>query len=257
MRVFFVCMLMAAFAGTAPGQEFEVVSVKPNKSADNSSHTNSDQGRLTATNVSLRSLIVMAYGVKDYQVEGPDWLRSEHFDLAAKFPEALPRDREKYNAELHAMLQKMLVDRFKLAVHRDQKTFSVYGLIVGKSGIKFKEVPDGDSHNQNSNSNGNTNHYTGTCVTMAAFAEYLARRVDKPVLDMTGLSGYYTLTLDWVAEPRQSSEGKADAPAAADSPSGAALPEAVQEQPGLKLETRKAPIEILVVDHAEKTPTEN
>jgi len=60
---------------------------------------------------------VRAYGMKDFQVEGPDWLRSERFDVAAKFPEALPTDREKYNAGLHAMLQNMLVDRFKLVVH--------------------------------------------------------------------------------------------------------------------------------------------
>ena len=85
----------------------------------------------------------MAYGMKDYQVQGPDWLRLERFDIAAKFPEALPRDREKYNAGLHAMMQNMLVDRFKLAVHRDTKTFSVYGLIIGKS---FRAaIEDGDT----------------------------------------------------------------------------------------------------------------
>jgi uncharacterized protein (TIGR03435 family) len=249
-----MCGLVVIFASVALGQEFEVVSVKPNKSVSNSSGTNTNQGRLTATNVSLRSLIVMAYGMKDYQVQGPDWLRLERFDIAAKFPEALPRDREKYNAGLHAMMQNMLVDRFKLAVHRDTKTFSVYGLIIGKSGIKFKEVPDSDSHNQSSN---NT-HYKGTCVTMGAFAEFLARRTDQPVLDMTGLKGFYDLTLDWVVEPRPSGESKGDAPpVVADSGTGLTLTEALQEQLGLKLEGRKAPIEILVVDHAERSPTDN
>jgi len=248
---------MAVFACTALCQEFEVVSVKPNKSMSNSSSSRTNQGRLTATNVSLRSLIVRAYGMKDYQVEGPDWLRSERFDVAAKFPEALPTDREKYNAGLHAMMQNMLVDRFKLAVHRDKKTLSVYGLTVAKGGIKFKEVPDSDSHNENSN---NT-HYVGTCVSMEAFAEFLALRrdlpQDLPVLDMTGLKGFYNLTLDWVPELRQSVESKGDVSVIADNPSWPTLLVALQEQLGLKLETRRAPIEILVVDHAERVPSEN
>ena len=207
---------------------------------------------LTATNMSLRSLIVMAYGMKDYQVEGPDWLSSERFDIAAKFPEALPREREKYNAGLRAMMEKMLLDRFRLAVHREQKMFAVYGLTVGKNGIKFKEVPDTGSH-----SNSDNNHYQGRSVSMAIFAEFLSRRMDLPVLDMTGLKGCHDLTLDWVPEPPQSNESKAEAPVFADSPRGAVLRDALQGQLGLKVETRKAPIGILVVDHMEKVPTEN
>jgi len=195
----------------------------------------------------------MAYGMKDYQVEGPEWLSGERFDIAAKYPGEIPKNREEYNAALHAMMQKMLVERFKLQVHRGEKTFAVYGLEVGKGGIKFKEVPDGDNHSQNSQNN----HYVGTCVTMASFAEFLARRMDLPVLDMTGLKGFYDLTLDWVPEPRASGDSKSDVPAVADSPAGPALPIALQEQLGLKLETRKAPIAILVVDHAERVPTEN
>lgn len=251
MRLLFVCPLVVlAMSSLARGQEFEVASIKPNKSASGSSSTNSDQGRLTASNVSLRNFIVMAYGVKDYQVEGPDWLNSERFDVVAKFPEALPKDRDKAAAMMQSMMQKMLADRFKLTIHRDQKTFSVYALIVGKNGIKFKEVPDGDQHSQNSNNN----HYQGKCVNMPGFAGFLARRMDLPVLDFTGLKGYYDLTLDWVPEARKPGDGTGDS--SSDS-SGPTLLMAVQEQLGLKLETRKAPIEILIVDHAERVPTEN
>ncbi len=250
-------ILLAVFACVALCQEFEVVSVKPSKSVSAGSRSSTNRGRFTAANVSLRSLIVRAYGMKDYQVKGPDWLSSERFDIAAKFPEALPKDRERANAELQAMMQKMLVDRFKLAVHREQKTFSVYGLTVGKSGIKFKEAPGCDSHNQDSS----RTHYRGMCVSMDAFAEFLARQADLPedlpVLDMTGLAGFYNLTLDWVPEPRQSSVSKGGVPLVPDTPSGPALSTALQEQLGLKLEARKAPIEILVVDHAEKVPSEN
>src|SRR5580698_9023690 len=138
MRPIFACM--AAFACLALGQELEAVSVKPSKSGSNRSDFHGTRGMLTATNLSLRSMIVTAYGIKDYQVEGPDWLNSERFDLVAKYPDGLPIDREKYNAALGAMMQKMLADRFQLAVRRDQKMFSVYGLTIGKKGIKFKEA---------------------------------------------------------------------------------------------------------------------
>jgi uncharacterized protein (TIGR03435 family) len=253
MRTIFLCLLTSSVALTASAQEFEVVSVKPNKTADNSSHSHSDQGRLTATNLSLRQMIVMAYGIKDYQVEGPAWIGTEHFDVAAKFPEALPKDPEKYNAAFTAMMQKMLLDRFKLAVHHDQKTFAVYGLVVTKSGIKFKEAPAGDGHSSNSK---NT-HYTGKAVSMETFAAFLSRRQDLPVLDMTGLKGFYDLTLDWFPEPKPSEDKPSEDKPAQDKPAGPTLPDALQNQLGLKLENRKAPIEIVIVDHAEKLPTEN
>ena len=245
MRRIPLSILIAALASLALGQEFEVVSVKPNKSLSGSSSVHSDRGRISATNVSLRSLIMRAYGLKDFQIDGPDWLGSEHFDVAAKFPEALPKEGEAYNAGLRVMMQNMLKDRFNLAVHREQKTFSVYALTVGKGGIKFKEVPNNDSHSESS---GNT-RYTGKCVSMDAFSGFLSRQkdlpVDLPVLDMTGLKGCYNVTLEWVRE-------QPDNPS-----SGPTLVLALEDQLGLKLETRKAPVEVLVVDHAEKLPSDN
>jgi len=240
MRWISACLILASCAASA--QEFEVVSIKPNRSGSNSSQSHSDAGRLTATNNSLRSLIQMAYGLPEYQVDGPDWLRTERFDMAAKFPEALPKDREKYRMALQAMLQKMLADSFHLVTHREQRNMAVYGLVVDKKGIKFQEVPEGHS-----SSNTNNTHYEGTAVSMATFATVLSRRMDLPVLDMTGLKGFYNLKLDWVSEPR---------PGDGDAPAGALLPEALQDQLGLKLEHRKAPVEVLVVDKAEKVPVE-
>jgi uncharacterized protein (TIGR03435 family) len=147
-----------------------------------------------ATNVSLRGLIWRAYGVEDYQVEGPDWLSSEQFDVSATFPEA-PKGGETFGQALEAMMQNMLADRFKLVVHRERKTRPVFGLIVEKSGIKFKEAPvsDCDSHSRNNNGT----HFVGKCVSMDALAGFLARRrrdlpVDLPVRDMTGLKGFST-----------------------------------------------------------------
>jgi uncharacterized protein (TIGR03435 family) len=236
---------MAALARAAAGQEFEVVSVKPSPPGANGYHMRSNQGRLTASNMSLRDLIVNAYQIRDYQVEAPDWLASVKFDVAAKFPEALPGDREKYRTELGAMLQKMLADRFKLAIHRYQKPSSVYALVVMKK-VKLQPAPEGPSQ-----SHSNNTHYEGTSVTIPTFLEFLARRLDLPVVDMTDLKGAYNIKLDWFPEP------KADPAAPAEHAEGPTLRDAIEDQLGLKLEMRKAPIETLVVDHVERAPTEN
>jgi len=243
-----LCILITAFATALAGQEFEVVSIKPNKSLSNGSDVSSGQGMLTAS-LSLKDLIVDAYGLRDYQIEGPAWLDSERFDIAAKFPEGLSKDPQKYNEQLSVMMQKMLADRFRLAVHRDSKNFAVYGLVVAKGGIKFKEVPDSSLHH----SSGKNTHYTGKGISMATLAGFLSPRMDLPVVDMTSLKGFYDITLEWAPEPKSSPENK-DANA---DPTVPTLPLALQEQLGLKLENRKAAIEILIVDHAEKTPTDN
>jgi len=253
MRTLLVCVLLTAPALMAQSQEFEAVSVKANKTLSNSSSTHGDKSQFRATNVSLRNLIMRAYGMKDYQVEAPDWLRTERFDVAAKYPSDIPKSTEGFVAASQVMMQKMLQDEFKLAVHHETKNLPVYALVIGKSGIKFKEVPDRGSHNQD-NSN---MHYTGSCVTMTAFADFLARRMELPVLDETGLKGYYDLTLEWVPEPRQPGDGRGDAPIETDLPKGAPLPIAIEEQLGLRLQTRKAPLDVLVVDHAERVAVEN
>jgi uncharacterized protein (TIGR03435 family) len=250
MRNTILCVSMLALSGAARGQEFEAVSVKPNKSGSTSSRSSTDQGLYRATNLTLKSLIMSAYDMKDYQVEGPDWITSERFDVTARFPPGLPsfndpKNREQLLAAFDSMMQKMLADRFKLAVHRDQKSFSVYGLIVAKAGIKFKEAPDTGSR-----SDGGDRHYQGTSVTMLRFAEFLSRRMDLPVIDMTGLKGTYDVTLDWVPEQNDKANDAAI-------PEGPALPEALQDQLGLKVENRKTPIEVLIVDHAERVPTED
>lgn len=241
--------LLAAFVLIALCQEFEVVSIRPSKRESNGSLSNSDPLQFTAKNNTLKRLIMRAYGVNEYQVTGADWINNERFDVAAKYPEALPKDPHQAALKLQAMLQKMLQDRFKLAIHHEQKTFPVYGLNVAKSGIKFKPALNCDSHNWKSDKA----HYQATCISMDTFAAFLAGRPDLPenlpVLDMTGLKGFYDLKLEWTPESLYG-------PAETD-PSGPTLRSALQEQLGLKLETRKAPVDLIVVDHAEKLPTEN
>jgi uncharacterized protein (TIGR03435 family) len=213
-----------------------------------SSNSRTDQGMMNGTNISLRSLILRAYDIKPWQLEGPDWLGSEHFDISAKIPESVSSERggrERYKAAFESMMQSMLAERFKLAVHRDRKTMGVYALVLGKSGIKFKEVPPGGP----SSSSTHNTHFTGTRVSMDAFAAVLSQHTEIPVVDFTGLKGVYDLKLDWQDEHEEHDK--------TDAPPGPGIAEAIQDQLGLRLERRKAPVDILVVDHVEKTPTEN
>jgi len=125
----------------------------------------------------------MAFGVRDYQISGPDWMSSERFDIVAKIPPLKGEGQE------GPRLQKLLADRFKLAVHRESKEFPVYALVVAKGGAKIQPVEDKGEHNTNSN---NT-HMTGKGITMARLAEFLARHMDKPVVDMTEMKGVFNL----------------------------------------------------------------
>lgn len=189
------CILPVVLVSIACGQEFEVVSIKPSKPESRGSSSNSDPMRWTANNNTLKRLITRAYGVKEYKVTGPDWINNERYDIAAKYPEVLPKDPHEAALKMQAMIQKMLADRFKLAIHHEQKTFSVYGVTVAKSGIKFKEAAVCDKHDSRSNNS----DYQGTCISMDTFATFLSGEPDLPenlpVLDMTGLKGFYDLKL--------------------------------------------------------------
>ncbi len=226
---------------------FEVASVKrasPPASGGVRSSMRLDPGRLTCTNVTLKKLMVESYGVKDYQVSGPDWLNTEIYDIAATLPPGTTGD------EVLLMVQTLLADRFKLAFHRDSKELPVYALVVGKGGSKLQEVEFGRG-----STSGSPGHLTATRIAMRNLTEFLSRQTGLPVLDMTGLKGFYSFTLNYTPEAAPSAPSpETPIPESAVGPS---LFTAVQEQLGLKLEARKAPVEILVVDHAEKVPTEN
>ena len=142
------CILPVVFVSIACCQEFEVVSIKPSKPESRGSSSNTDPLRWRVNNNTLKRLITRAYGVKEYQVTGPDWIDNERFDISAKYPEALPKDPHEAALKMQAMIQKMLADRFKLAIHHEQKIFPVYGVTVGKSGVKFKEAADCDQHSR-------------------------------------------------------------------------------------------------------------
>jgi uncharacterized protein (TIGR03435 family) len=141
------------------------------------------------------------------------------------------------------MLQTLLAERFKVAVHRETKEVAVYALMLAKSGPKLHEVKEDDtnSHTGLRDSNG---HIAATKSPMTALARVLAEEVGRTVLDRTGLTGKYDFILDWT--PDQGTRAP-DVP-------GAFLFAALQEQLGLKLEPTKGPVEMLIIDHAEKIP---
>lgn len=188
------------------------------------------------TNTSLRDLIETAYGVRAYQISGPDWIKSERYDIAAKTATSANRN------QILAMLRTLLTERFGLALHREQKVLPVYELTVAKGGPKLQTVQN-DGHNS---INSNSGHIVGEKASLGGLAEALSRRVERPVLDKTGLSGAFNFTLQWT--PESASESGADGPS---------IFTALPEQLGLKLVPRKDPIEILVIDRVQKTPTEN
>lgn len=236
-------IVMFAAAPLLFGQEFEAVSVKPNTSQSTGVSSHSDPVMWTATNMSLQRLIRLAYNLRAYQVEGPDWLATARFDIAGKFPQAYPKPHEGPNPALRIMMQKMLAERFQLATHRETRQLPAYRLVVAKNGPKFHEASEGCKHDQSEQGG----HYVGKCAAIASFVNFLLQNADLPVLNATGLNGFYNIRFDWVPEEK-------DDP---DTPQGPTLAEALEDQLGLKMEQRKSPVEVLVVDHAERTPTGN
>jgi uncharacterized protein (TIGR03435 family) len=212
-----------------------------------------DAARLTYTNVSLSDVIVKAYGVQHDQISGPPWLDTERFDIAAKIPAGIGMD------QIPQMFQALLGGRFNLKLHREKKELPIYALVAGKSGPKPRKAES--SGGLTIGYNPGRAHISGN-VSMEWFADYLSLRLGRPVLDQTALDGAYVIALDWVPDSTEepgamalSQPGVPDGGALA--ASGPSILTALQEQLGLKLVATKGPVEILVIDHAERVPTEN
>jgi uncharacterized protein (TIGR03435 family) len=293
-RVFLAALLSAAaFAQTVPARvEFEVASIRPATQPTEPQvnvGVRIDGVQVHCTYLSLKDYIRLAYRVKDYQVTGPDWIAAERFDISAKLPEGGNRE------QVPEMLQALLKDRFQVEMHRDKKEFPVYALVVAKGGLKLKESPlDAESSGASgpadagkapinvtaTGGRGGTsinfgrgsgfsfgdNKFEARKLTMARLAETLARFEDRPVVDMTQVEGTYDFTLQFTPEDYMAmlirsavAAGVALPPAALkmlENSSGDSLIAALQTV-GLKLETRKAPLEVLVIDRAQKAPTAN
>jgi len=253
-----------------PLPSFEVVSIKPNHSGQPHGMFAFRPGRFTATCVPLRALMAYAYHVRGFQIYGgPSWVSSETFDIEAKEPEALgeeirklpPDERFKKNASL---LQSMLVDRFKMRMTRETRELPIYALVVAKNGPKLEKAKPGVGIEWNTRElHIERGRITARGVELVTLARALSQELGRTVIDRTGLKGAYEVTLEWAPDPTQSLMGMGpgggpppdNAPPPPD-PSGPSIFTAIQEQLGLKLESTKGPVEILVIDQIEK-PSEN
>jgi uncharacterized protein (TIGR03435 family) len=256
----------------APRPEFEVASIKLNKSGDGRAMIMPARGgRFTATNVPLQLLITLAYNVKDFQLSGaPAWLMSERYDVETK-AEGDPA----FDA-VRVMLQTLLEDRLQLKFHRETKDLPVYELVVAKAG-KLKQAegecgpppsgplpPPAPGKPPTLFCGGMMmfpGRLNGQKVPITQLVDVLSRFTDRIVVDKTNLTGKYDIDLQYTPEQGQFQAPPGGAPPGMPAlppidPNGPSLFTALQEQLGLKLESQKGPVEMIVIDHIER-PSEN
>jgi uncharacterized protein (TIGR03435 family) len=240
---FVAAVLVLAQPPAAPS--FDVASIKvsqPGRVGGNPFGDNikATPGSLTMRSSTLKACIAWAYHVFEYQVTAPDWAGSDRYEIVAKAagPAAEP--------ELRVMLQALLADRFHLTFHRQTKEMSAYLLVVGKNGPKIEESKsEGESEIQPDQK---TMSIMVHRVPISQLVDVLSKVFQMPVVDTTGLTKRYDVTIN-VAKYIQQSGDRPDPLSI--------IQMGLQEELGLKLESKKVPLDLLIVDHAEKVPTEN
>jgi uncharacterized protein (TIGR03435 family) len=243
-------------AAAAPTQnakplQFDVVSVKLNKT-DSPAIVEPDPrpDGFTVVNMPIKHLLGDAYGIRDDLISGgPSWLVDDHYDVEGKVTSFdSPSSQSLSEAQRTEMIRSLLADRFKLVVHIETKELPVYELIVDKNGPKLKE----SSPDQQRGFGGRRDEFRAWAVTIPFLAERLSVRLQRTVMDKTGLTGKYDFDLKW--DPGQTPAPQDGSPS---TPSGEpSLFSALQEQLGLKLVPTKGPVQTLVIEHVER-PSEN
>jgi uncharacterized protein (TIGR03435 family) len=245
-------LVLGAGLASAQAPTFDVASIKPSDPAAKIAINRSGY-HLATTGTSLLFLITWAYDVHPERVVGqPKWLDAARYDITANASDhgSAPRQPNQPSA-LQKMMQSLLAERFKLALHRETREAPMYALVTAKDGPKVQLAPAPESMNQNPFSMPGMGDLIGTQVTAEALAKVLANQLGRSVVDETGLKGVFDFKLIWRPEMEPGSEAAA---MMANRPS---LFTAVQEQLGLKLEARKGKVEVLVIDHIENVPSEN
>jgi len=243
--IVFTFASLAVFGQAAATPAFEVASIRVGEPGREAIEV--VPGSLTMRHVRLTACIRWAYGVPEFQVSGPAWMNDVWFDISAKAGSPASE------ADLRLMLQTLLADRFKFASHRQVKEIPALILTVGKNGHKLQPV---DVEGSPSFKTGKLN-LIGQGATLRQLTEFLAREIRNPIIDQTGLTGRFNYTLDinsYITDEIRKSQGPNGGPPP-DAPS--IIAQAMQAQLGLRLDAKKAPVEMIVVDHLEKTPTEN
>jgi uncharacterized protein (TIGR03435 family) len=244
MRVTAMAMVILLGAGAGQAQTrpaYEVASIKLNTSTSNSSSSKGTTGQVVMTNQTLKRLVERAYNVKPFQITGPDWMENVRFDIIAKYP------ADTKSADRVLMLRTLLVERFGLVVHRESKSLPGYLLVAAKGGFKLRPAEtNGDSHINTTG--GLVEVLDAGKVSMQELADFVAEQLGETVVDKTGIDGVYHFGLRWSRDDLNASGGDSGAPT---------LFTALQETLGLRLQPEKVPVEIIVVDHVERVPTEN
>jgi len=254
------CAVPQSIAQTAAATPaFDVVSIKLTKPGVSGSNSDFSNATYTATNVTLKSIIQYdAYRIAGPQILGiPPELDSVTFDIQAKIDPAVyakmkTLSRDQFNQQFEQMIQQLLADRFKLAVHSETRQLPVYALVIAKNGARLQPAKDPDAGTSLSSRRG---QLTAKGVSSAQLAQKftgsLSDELGRIVIDETGLTGRYDLTLKWTpgSGPAPMLNGEPDT-------SAPSIFTAIQEQLGLKLESTKGPVPVLVVDHAQ-LPSEN
>jgi uncharacterized protein (TIGR03435 family) len=280
-------LTVALFAqNTRPA--FEVASIRPSVDAPRQAVAaagRTDGAQFRIAGLTIKDYISMGYAVKLNQISGPDWITTDRFDIAATLPEGSGPD------QVPDMMQTLLEDRFELKSHREKKDFPVYALRISSAGLKMAAAPGNPGEEQSNAKNpqaftrqgsgqgisldlgqGSSFHFAGDKfeakkLTMASLAIMLERFLDRPVMDLTGLNGSYDVTFDLSPEDYRAMLIRAavaaglvmspDALRALDaSPAPPSLFEGLAKF-GLKLESHRAPLDVLVIESIRKTPTEN
>jgi uncharacterized protein (TIGR03435 family) len=232
-----------AQTATNAAPAFDVAAIRQTLTVRGRPRINSSpfDGNFTATNATLKLLLEYAYGLPQTQViGGPNWLSSTRFDIQAKTSgsvsdhlHTLPYDKGKLQKQ--QMLRSLLADRFKLEAHQETRELNVFALVVAKDGPKLDKSEEGTPIVR-----GWEGHLTveGGDNTVTAFAAELSKRVGRIVLDKTGIKGRYSIDLDW----SEDNDIDDDAPS---------LFTAIREQLGLRLQSQKANVPVLIIDHIE------
>jgi uncharacterized protein (TIGR03435 family) len=295
-----------AFGQKAEKLSFDVASIKPSAPQGpgrmmilpkKGGPGTDDPGRITWNGATLMTILMAAYDVKRYQINGPDWLNTERFDVVVTVPAGATKE------QVNVMWQNLLAERWGVALHHDSKVFQLDELVVAKGGAKLKETDLDPSATQTPapppvplngppkldkngfpqlaapglmmmmtmGPNGPNSRMVARAQTMEQVANLLGNQLNHPVVDKTGLTAKYDFTLEFAPDPSffkgpagmmpppvgpPPGGDRPEIPGASD-PSGVPLAGALQQQLGLRLQPAKAPLDVLVIDRANKVPSEN
>jgi uncharacterized protein (TIGR03435 family) len=249
----FAAIFLAAILTRAQSPAFEAASIKINNSGQRGSGISTYPARIKVINSTLKFCVMVAWNVKDFQVSGGgSWTDTERYDIDATAASPFARD------EYRTMLQALLTDRFGLVIHGETHDKPGYALVVARNGPKLPPPVDDRSVLFSRTPTGDTT-LKAPNVSMKRFAEALSTTLETAVVDQTGIEGNFDVTMQWTPDPASLPRLKSGEPGPAPPPDaipGPSIFTALQEKLGLKLESKKVPVEVIVIDRANR-PSEN